>query len=160
LRIGFGYDIHPLVAGRPLILGGVRIPHEKGLAGHSDADALCHAVADAVLGAGALGDIGEHFPDTDPQWKGADSLVLLGRTGEMIRKAGFSVTQVDATVVLQSPKLGPYKTGMAQHIAQTLRIPDSAVSVKAKTNEGFGEIGRGEACAVFAVALLEEKREP
>jgi 2-C-methyl-D-erythritol 2,4-cyclodiphosphate synthase len=148
-----------MVSGRPLILGGVRIPHTRGLDGHSDADALCHAVADAVLGAASLGDIGEHFPDTDPQWKNADSLMLLSLVGDMVRKSGFTVAHIDATVVLQSPQLGPYKTSMARHIAQSLGMSSTAVSVKAKTNERFGEIGKGEACAVFAVTLLEEKPE-
>jgi 2-C-methyl-D-erythritol 2,4-cyclodiphosphate synthase len=157
LKVGLGYDIHPMVGGRPLILGGVRIAHAQGLDGHSDADALCHAVADAVLGAAALGDIGEHFPDSDPRWKNADSLMLLGRVGDMARNAGFTVAHVDATVVLQSPKLTPHKADMSRNIAQALGISPAAVSVKAKTNERFGEIGRGEACAVFAITLLEGK---
>jgi 2-C-methyl-D-erythritol 2,4-cyclodiphosphate synthase len=146
-----------MISGRPLILGGVRIAHPRGLDGHSDADALCHAVTDALLGAAALGDIGAHFPDTDPQWKNADSLMLLGRAVEMVRNAGFTVAHVDATVLLESPQLTPYKADMSRNIAQALGIPSTAVSVKAKTNERFGDIGKGNACAVFAVTLLEEK---
>jgi 2-C-methyl-D-erythritol 2,4-cyclodiphosphate synthase len=155
LRVGFGYDIHPFVEGRPLVLGGVRIPFERGLGGHSDADALCHAVADALFGAAALGDIGEHFPDTDPRFKGADSLGLLGEAAVLVRKAGFRICNVDATVVCEAPKLSPHKKAMAETLGRALGLDGAAVSVKAKTNEGFGPEGRGEAVAVFAVACLE-----
>jgi len=154
IRVGIGYDSHRLVEGRPLLLGGVAIPHSRGLAGHSDADALCHAVTDAILGAASLGDIGRHFPDTDAQWKDADSLVLLGRANEMVRAKGYEVRSVDAVVIAERPKLAPHIDPIRASLAGALSIDIDAVSVKGKTNEGMGEIGRGEAIAVHAVATL------
>ena len=152
--MGIGYDSHRLVEGRPLLLGGVAIPHTRGLSGHSDADALCHAVTDAILGAASLGDIGRHFPDTDAQWKDADSLVLLGRADEMVRAKGYEVRSVDAVVIAERPKLAPHIDPIRASLAGALSIDIDAVSVKGKTNEGMGEIGRGEAIAVHAVATL------
>ena len=153
-RIGTGYDLHRLVEGRPLILGGVTIPFDRGLAGHSDADAVCHAVTDAILGAAGAGDIGRHFPDTDPQWKGASSIDLLRRAAALVRGMGLSVGNVDATVILERPKLAPHVEAMRANLAAALDVPIGRVSAKAKTNEGVGELGRGEAIAVHAVALL------
>jgi 2-C-methyl-D-erythritol 2,4-cyclodiphosphate synthase len=138
------------------VLGGVTLPFPKGLAGHSDADALCHAVADALLGAAAMGDIGEHFPDTDPRWKDADSLALLATVREKLRDRGFRVVNVDATVAAEAPKLSPYKADMAARLAAALAVPPDAVSVKAKTNERFDAVGRGEAIAAWAAVLIEE----
>jgi len=155
IRVGIGYDSHRLVEGRPLLLGGVAIPHSRGLAGHSDADALCHAITDAILGAASLGDIGRHFPDTDPQWKDADSLVLLGRAIEMVRAKGYDVRSVDAVVIAERPKLSPHADQIRASLAGALSIDVDAVSVKGKTNEGMGEVGRGEAIVVHAVAILE-----
>ena len=154
MRIGHGYDVHRLVPDRPLILGGVRIPHTLGLLGHSDADVLLHAVADALLGAAALGDIGCLFPDTDPQYAGADSLVLLRQTADVVRDAGFSCCNVDATVLAQKPKLRPYIDAMRQNIADALRIDVSAVSVKATTEESLGFTGAEEGIAAHAVCLI------
>jgi 2-C-methyl-D-erythritol 4-phosphate cytidylyltransferase/2-C-methyl-D-erythritol 2,4-cyclodiphosphate synthase len=154
-RAGTGYDLHRLVAGRPLILGGVAIPFDRGLAGHSDGDAVCHAITDAILGAAAGGDIGRHFPDTDDRWRGASSLMLLGRASEVVRQRGFRVVNVDATVILERPKLAPHIEAICANIADALGIPADCVSVKGKTNEGVGEIGRGEALAVHAIALLQ-----
>lgn len=156
MRAGFGYDIHAFAEGRPLVLGGVRIPFAKGLLGHSDADALCHAVADALFGAAALGDIGEHFPDTDPRFKDSDSLSLLRDAADKVRGAGFRIVNVDATVVAEAPKLSPYKSAMAENLAAALGLMPGDVAVKAKTNETFGAAGRGEAVIVFAVAGIEE----
>jgi 2-C-methyl-D-erythritol 4-phosphate cytidylyltransferase/2-C-methyl-D-erythritol 2,4-cyclodiphosphate synthase len=155
LRIGLGYDSHRLVAGRRLILGGVEIPFEKGLMGHSDADAVAHAVTDAVLGAAALGDIGELFPDTDPRWHDADSLQLLAEAGARARTAGVRVVNVDVTVVAERPRLGPHRAAMSANIARALGVSADAVSIKAKTNEGLDATGRGEAIMVHAVALVE-----
>lgn len=154
MRIGHGYDVHRLVEGRKLILGGVEIPFEKGLLGHSDADVLLHAVMDALLGAAALGDIGQHFPDTDPAYSGADSLCLLARVGELLQKSGWKPTNIDATVLCQRPKLMPYLPAMREKIAQTLAMPVDAVSVKATTEEHLGFTGAGEGIAAHAVALL------
>jgi 2-C-methyl-D-erythritol 4-phosphate cytidylyltransferase/2-C-methyl-D-erythritol 2,4-cyclodiphosphate synthase len=154
LRIGTGYDLHRLVAERPLILAGVTIPFERGLLGHSDADIVCHAVIDAVLGAAAMGDIGRFFPDSAVEWKDADSLELLRRAMEAVRKAGYTVVNVDATVVAEQPKLLPYVDAMRANLASALAIDASAVSIKGKTNEHVGEIGRGEAMACHAIALL------
>jgi 2-C-methyl-D-erythritol 4-phosphate cytidylyltransferase/2-C-methyl-D-erythritol 2,4-cyclodiphosphate synthase len=154
VRIGLGYDSHRLVQGRPLVLGGVTVPHTSGLAGHSDADALCHAITDAVLGAAALGDIGRHFPDTDPRWRDADSLDLLRRAISLVRDAGFNVANVDAVVIADQPKLAPFVEEMRARLADALGLGARAVSVKGKTNEGMGETGRGEGIAVHAVALL------
>jgi 2-C-methyl-D-erythritol 4-phosphate cytidylyltransferase/2-C-methyl-D-erythritol 2,4-cyclodiphosphate synthase len=154
LRIGNGYDLHTLVVGRPLILGGVTIPFEKGLHGHSDADAVCHAVTDAILGAAAAGDIGRHFPDTDVAWKDANSIDLLRHAAGIVRNAGFDVVNVDVTVVAQRPKLAPHVDQMRGNLARALGCDVSQISVKGKTNEGVDSIGAGESIAVHAVALL------
>lgn len=156
-RIGFGYDVHRLVPGRPLILGGVRIPSDRGLAGHSDADVLLHAIADALLGAAALGDIGQHFPDTDPRWKDADSLELLRQVYHQVVAAGYEVASVDSTVVLERPRLRPYIDTMRANIARVLALPVEAVSVKATTSEGMGFVGTGEGAVAFAVCLLRPR---
>lgn len=156
-RVGTGYDLHRLEHGRPLVIGGVTLPHEKGLAGHSDADVLTHAITDAVLGAIARGDIGQHFPDTDPQWKGASSLPMLARAAAIARGAGFEVMNVDAVVIAERPKLAPHLDAIRASLAGALGIDVGRVSVKGKTNEGVGEIGRGLAMAVHAVALLAER---
>ena len=156
IRVGIGYDIHPLVNGRPLILGGISIPYHKGLDGHSDADVLCHAVADALLGAAALGDIGEHFPDTDPVYHGISSLMLLAAVYTKISKAGYSIVNVDSTVIAEAPKLIDYKKAMQNNIAQVLQIGQSHVSVKATTNEGFDSIGSKKAIAAFATVCLNK----
>ena len=153
-RVGLGYDLHRLVEGRPLILGGITIPFERGLAGHSDADAVCHAVTDAILGAAGAGDIGRHFPDTDPQWKGASSLDLLRRAVEIVRAQGLAIGNVDATVILERPKLLPHIDAMRAKLADVLGVTVDRVSIKGKTNEGVGELGRGEAIAVHAIALV------
>jgi 2-C-methyl-D-erythritol 2,4-cyclodiphosphate synthase len=152
--VGLGYDSHRFTGGRPLVLGGVRIEHTLGLAGHSDADALLHAIIDAILGAAGLGDIGEQFPDTDERYRDADSTKLLEQVIQWITKRGLSVTNVDATVITQAPKLAPYKMAMRQRIAFLLGLEIQAVSVKAKTNEGMGWIGSGEGLAVVAVVML------
>lgn len=154
LRIGNGYDLHRLVAGRPLVLGGVTIPFDKGLEGHSDADALCHAVTDAILGAAGAGDIGRHFPDTDPAWKDADSVNLLERAAAVVTQAGYRVVNVDAVVIAQRPKLAPHVEAMRARLAAAIGVGSDRVSVKGKTNEGVGSIGAGESIAVHAVALL------
>jgi 2-C-methyl-D-erythritol 2,4-cyclodiphosphate synthase len=151
---GIGYDTHRLVAGRPLILGGVDVPCERGLQGHSDADVLSHAIIDALLGAAGLGDIGQHFPDTDERWRDADSLALLASVAATLVAAGFEVVNVDATVVLESPKLGPLREQMRQRLAQALGIAPARVNVKATTGEGIGFIGRGEGAAALAVASV------
>jgi len=154
LRIGNGYDLHRLVPGRRLVLGGVTVPFDKGLAGHSDADAVCHAVTDAILGAAGAGDIGRHFPDSDPAWKDADSIALLTRAGEIVVGAGFTVLNVDVVVIAERPKLAPYADAMRARIAQAIGITPGQVSVKSKTNEGVGSIGAGDSIAVHAVALI------
>lgn len=153
-RIGNGYDLHRLVEGRPLILGGVTIPCERGLLGHSDADAVCHAVTDAVLGAAAAGDIGRHFSDRDERWRDASSLDLLERAVEMVRSLGYSIVNVDVIVIAERPKISGYIDAMREHVARALGVGISAVSIKGKTNEGVDAIGRGEAIATHAVALL------
>ena len=153
-RIGTGYDLHRLVTGRPLILAGVTIPFELGLDGHSDADIVCHAVTDAVLGAAAIGDIGRLFPDTDPQWQGADSIALLRGALAQVHAAGYRVSNVDVTVIAQKPKLLPYLLAMRQNLAAALQVEVAAISVKGKTNEGVDSMGRGESMAAHAVALL------
>ena len=158
MRIGHGYDVHKLVEGRRLILGGVDIPYEKGLLGHSDADVLVHAVMDALLGAAALGDIGKLFPDNDPAYAGADSLVLLERVGERIAQAGYRVGNIDATILAQRPKLAPHIPRMRENMATRLGINPDQVSVKATTEEGLGFTGAGEGMAAHAVCLLEELR--
>ena len=157
MRVGFGYDIHPLVPGRKLILGGLVIPFEKGLNGHSDADVLCHAISDAFLGAAAIGDIGEHFPDSDEAYKDASSLELLGRVGEMLREHAYQILNLDATIVAEKPKLSPYKDEMTGNIASVLLINQGQISIKATTNEGFGSVGSGEAIAAFAVSAVMKK---
>ncbi|MBC7917232.1 MAG: 2-C-methyl-D-erythritol 2,4-cyclodiphosphate synthase [Rhodoferax sp.] len=154
IRIGEGWDIHALVEGRKLILGGVEIPHDKGLLGHSDADALLHAITDALLGAAGLGDIGTHFPDTDPEFKGADSSVLLAEVARRVRDTGWDIGNVDSTVVAQAPKLAPYKPAMKERIAQVLGIPADCVNVKAKTAEKMGPVGEGKAMEARAIVLL------
>jgi 2-C-methyl-D-erythritol 4-phosphate cytidylyltransferase / 2-C-methyl-D-erythritol 2,4-cyclodiphosphate synthase len=156
-RIGSGYDLHRLVGGRPMILGGVTIPFERGLDGHSDADALCHAVTDAILGAASLGDIGQHFPDSDDRWRDASSIKMLRRAAALVSSRGYRIVNVDATIVAERPRLGPYRASMASGLATALGIEASCVSVKAKTNEGVDATGRGEAIAVHAVALLEQR---
>jgi 2-C-methyl-D-erythritol 4-phosphate cytidylyltransferase/2-C-methyl-D-erythritol 2,4-cyclodiphosphate synthase len=155
LRIGNGYDLHRLVAGRPLVLGGVTIPFDRGLKGHSDADAVCHAVTDAILGAAGAGDIGRHFPDTDPAWKDANSIDLLRAAAGVVRTAGYRVVNVDVTVIAQAPKLVPYIDAMRARVAQALACDPSRVSIKGKTNEGVDSMGAGESIAVHAVALLD-----
>ena len=155
IRIGNGYDLHRLVAGRPLILGGVTIPFDKGLDGHSDADAVCHAVTDAILGAASAGDIGRHFPDTDPAWKGANSIELLRRAVAMVNAAGYVVANVDVVVIAQRPKLSPHVDAMRVNVARALGIDARQVSVKGKTNEGVDSTGTGDAIAVHAVALIQ-----
>lgn len=154
LRIGFGYDIHAFAWRRKLVLGGVHIPSPFGLEGHSDADVLLHAVADAVLGAAALGDIGEHFPNTSPKWKGASSMKLLRQVRALVQDQGFDLVNVDATIILEYPKLLRYKARMSSNIAKALGIPRARVSVKATTNEKLGSLGRSEGCAAMAVALV------
>lgn len=154
VRVGTGYDLHRLVSGRRLVIGGVTIPFPRGLDGHSDADALCHAVIDAILGAAAAGDIGRHFPDTDGRWKGASSLDLLGQAAAIVRSRGFAIENIDAVVMAERPVLAPYVGEIVARLADTLGVPSERVSVKGKTNEGIGEVGRGEAIAVHAVALL------
>ena len=157
-RIGNGYDLHRLVAGRPLILGGVTIPFEKGLQGHSDADAVCHAVTDAILGAAGAGDIGRHFPDTDLAWEDADSIELLRRARDIVGGAGYAIVNVDVTVIAQRPKLSPYVAAMQRNLAGALGIGAGQISVKGKTNEGVDSIGAGESIAVHAVALVVSVR--
>jgi 2-C-methyl-D-erythritol 4-phosphate cytidylyltransferase/2-C-methyl-D-erythritol 2,4-cyclodiphosphate synthase len=154
-RIGSGYDLHRFAHGRRLVLGGVEIPFDRGLQGHSDADALCHAVIDAVLGAASLGDIGHHFPDDDERWHGASSIGMLEHAVSLVGRRGFRIVNVDATIVTERPKLGPHREAVIASLARALGTPVSAVSVKAKTNEGVDAIGRGEALAVHAVALLQ-----
>ena len=156
MRIGHGYDVHRLVPDRDLIVGGVKIPHTLGLLGHSDADVLLHAVSDALLGAAGLADIGKHFPDTDPQYKGADSLKLLQIVGEKIADAGYRVSNIDVTMIAQRPKLRPYIETMEQNIASALNIDVSRVNVKATTEERLGFTGNEEGMACHAVCLLEE----
>ena len=153
-RTGLGYDLHRLVDGRPLILGGITIPFEKGLAGHSDADAICHAITDAILGAAGAGDIGRHFPDTDPKWKGASSIDLLKQAVAIVRAQGLAVGNVDATVILERPKIAPHVDAMRARLAEALGVSVDRVSIKGKTNEGVGELGRGAAIAVHAIAMV------
>ncbi len=160
MRVGIGYDSHKFTAGRKLILGGVEIPHPQGLAGHSDADAVTHALIDALLGAAGMGDIGRMFADTDPRWKDADSLHLLNQAYLTIVEDGFQFVQADITVIAERPKLAPYVERMQEKLANALIAPASAVSVKAKTNEGMGFIGRGEGVAVIAVATLNQPDAP
>ena len=155
LRVGEGWDTHALVVGRPLVLGGVRIEHSHGLLGHSDADALLHAITDALLGAAALGDIGRHFPDTDPNFRGADSHALLAEAARRVRAAGWSIVNVDSTIVAQAPKMAPHIPAMCARIAEALGIEAGAVNVKAKTAEKMGPVGEGLAIEARAVCLLQ-----
>lgn len=155
MRIGQGYDVHRLAEGRKLILGGVEIPYEKGLSGHSDADVLVHGVMDALLGAAALGDIGEHFPDTDPAYAGISSIELLRRVGELLEREGYVVENIDATVIAQRPKLAPYRSEMAENIAKALKLSTDRVSIKATTEEGLGFTGAGEGISAQAIACLD-----
>lgn len=157
LRVGIGNDIHRLVEGRKLILGGVEIPFEKGLQGHSDADSLTHAICDALLGAAALGDIGTHFSDKDPQWKGADSLLLLRRVCEMLSENGWRIVNVDATILAERPKVMPHISAMKAKLAEAMSINGVCLNLKAKTNEGLDAIGRGEAIGAQAIALLSAR---
>lgn len=159
MRIGEGYDVHHLTDGRRLILGGVDIPYEKGLDGHSDADVLAHAIADALLGAAALGDIGKLFPDNDPKYLGADSLVLLSEVVKRVGERGYSIVNVDSTVISQAPKLAPYIDRMRANLAASMGIPVDLVSVKATTEEHLGFTGRGEGIAAKAVCLIEGKKQ-
>lgn len=156
-RVGIGYDSHRFVAGRPLVLGGITIPHPRGLRGHSDADAVAHALTDAILGAANAGNIGQLFPDDDPQWKDADSMELLRTAHELVRGRGHAVVQADITVITEAPKLAPHLPAMSATLAARLGLAAGAISVKAKTNEGMGFIGRGEGLAVIAVATLEAR---
>lgn len=160
IRVGIGYDLHRLETGRPLILGGVQVPYEKGLAGHSDADVLAHAITDALFGAAALGNIGQHFPDTDPRYKDADSMVLLRNAVGMINEHGFHIVNVDSNIVAQQPKLNPHIDAIRTSLATCLGLPLDAVSVKAKTNEHVGPEGRGEAISAQAVVLLGKRAVP
>jgi 2-C-methyl-D-erythritol 2,4-cyclodiphosphate synthase len=153
-RIGVGYDIHRLVEGRKLVLGGVEIPFEKGLLGHSDSDVLTHAICDALLGAAALGDIGTHFPDSDPRWAGASSLEFLARVVELVNEKGYRVANIDATVMAERPRLMPYVQMMREKLASVLQVDVDQVNIKAKTNEGLESVGRGAAMAAQAVVLL------
>jgi len=155
MRIGNGYDVHRLVVGRPLILGGVRIPSEFGLEGHSDGDALCHAIADALLGAAGLGDIGMWFPPEDPSYKNADSVELLKRVSDELNERRYSICNIDTVVICERPKLSPFFAQIRRRLAAALEIAETQISVKASTNEGLGFIGRGEAIAVEAVTLID-----
>jgi len=157
MRIGIGYDVHKLVEDRDLILGGVKIPYEKGLLGHSDADVLIHAVMDALLGAGALGDIGKHFPDTDKTFKGISSIELLKEVDVVLKNNGFKVGNIDATIIAQSPKLAPYITDMRKNMARALNLDLDRISIKATTTEKLGFAGRGEGIAAEAAALIHKK---
>lgn len=154
-RIGIGYDVHAFAANRPLILGGVAVPFERGLEGHSDADAAIHAIVDALLGAAALGDIGSHFPTSDPRWKDQPSAVFLDYTTDLLRQYGYSIVNIDATIVAERPKLAPYIPAMRTHLAEHLRISVEQVSVKATTTDGLGFAGRQEGIACYAVALID-----
>ena len=157
-RVGHGFDAHRLVAGRPFILGGIDIPFERGPLGHSDADVLAHALSDALLGAAALGDLGKHFPDTDDRWKGVDSMRLLATCADMVRERGYAIENVDATVVVERPKLAPHLERVRENVARAIRIETDAVSVTAKTSEGMGYTGDGTGIAAYAVAALTRSR--
>jgi 2-C-methyl-D-erythritol 2,4-cyclodiphosphate synthase len=158
MRVGFGYDVHPLVPGRPLTLGGIRIPYLFGLQGHSDADVLLHAICDALLGAVAEGDIGRHFPDTDPQYKDIKSILLLKKVGNKVKEKGFHPLNIDATIVAEKPRLSDFIPRMVKEIAGTMEMEIERVNVKATTSEGLGFTGRGEGISAYAVALVEEDR--
>lgn len=157
MRIGFGYDVHAFIKGRPLILGGVGIPHTHGLLGHSDADVLLHAICDALLGAVALGDLGRHFPDSDPAYRGISSIFLLEKTVTLIAEKGFAVVNIDSTLVLQKPRVAEYVPAMIEKISIAMQVPADCVSVKATTTEKLGFTGREEGVAAYAVALIREK---
>ena len=159
MRIGTGYDVHRLTEGRPLILGGVTVPYEKGLLGHSDADCLTHAIMDALLGAAAMGDIGKHFPDTDDKYKGISSLILLKEVGNLLTDNGFYINNIDATIIAQAPKMRPYIDEMRENIANTLQLDISQINVKATTEEGLGFTGSKEGIAAQAVCLISEANE-
>lgn len=159
LRVGQGYDVHPLVEGRKLVLGGLSIPYEKGLGGHSDADVLLHALGDALLGAAGLGDLGGHFPPEDPRWRDADSSGLLRRVVGELRDHGWDVISCDLTLIAEAPRLAPYREAIRERIAEILAIGVDAVGLKATTNEGLGALGRGEGMAALAVALIDGGRE-
>ena len=154
-RAGIGYDLHRLAAGRKLMIGGIEVPFEKGSVGHSDGDVLLHALCDALLGAAGLGDIGTHFPDTGPQWKGVSSLIFLDQTRKMLEGRKLKIQNIDAVVICEKPKLGPHFPAMRAEIARSLGVPVEQINLKAKTNEGTGEIGRGEAIAAQVIAMLE-----
>jgi len=156
-RIGNGYDVHRLIKGRKLILGGVDIPHGLGLDGHSDADVLCHALCDSLLGASGAGDLGKYFPDTDNKWKGVSSLVLLKKSGELVAERGFQISNIDTTIVAQQPKIGPHIESMTTNISETLKIDPTQINIKATTTERLGFTGREEGIAAYAVALLKTK---
>ena len=156
-RVGNGYDVHRLTQGRKLILGGVDIPHGLGLDGHSDADVLCHALCDSLLGASGAGDLGKYFPDTDNKWKGVSSLVLLEKSGELVAKRGFQISNIDTTIVAQQPKIAPHIESMTTNISETLKIDRSKINIKATTTERLGFAGREEGIAAYAVALLQTK---
>lgn len=155
MRVGIGYDVHKLTDGRKLILGGVEIPYEKGLLGHSDADVLVHAIMDALLGAAALGDIGSHFPDTDPAYKGISSILLLKHVGGLLEKHGYTVGNIDAVIIAQKPKMAPHISVMRQNIAEALSVLPECISIKATTEEGLGFTGRGEGIASQAICLIQ-----
>ena len=156
MRIGIGYDVHKLVAGRKLVLGGVVIPFEKGLLGHSDADVLVHAVCDALLGAAGLGDIGRHFPNTDHKYKDISSLILLAETNTMIRNKGFTIRNIDTIIFAEAPKINPFHKQMQENLAHTVEVDPGCINIKATTTESLGAIGKGEGIAAMSVALLEE----
>ena len=156
-RIGNGYDVHRLIKGRKLILGGVDIPHGLGLDGHSDADVLCHALCDSLLGASGAGDLGKYFPDTDNKWKGVSSLVLLEKSGELVAERGFQISNIDTTIVAQQPKIAPHIESMTTNISETLKIDPTQINIKATTTERLGFTGREEGIAAYAVALLKTK---
>ena len=156
-RIGNGYDVHRLIKGRKLILGGVDIPHGLGLDGHSDADVLCHALCDSLLGASGAGDLGKHFPDTEKKWKGISSLILLEKSGELVTERGFQISNIDTTIVAQQPKIGPHIESMTINISETLKIDPTQINIKATTTERLGFAGREEGIAAYAVTLLQTK---
>ena len=159
-RVGIGYDLHPMVEGRKLILGGVEIPFERGLAGHSDADIVLHAVTDALLGAAGLGDIGEHFPPSDPRWRDASSLVFLRHARELTERQGYRIVNVDAVIVLERPKILPYRDRMRQEVANALGIEAARIGIKSKTAEGMGPVGEGKAAEAHATALISRPMSP
>lgn len=160
MRVGIGYDVHRLVSGRPLVIGGITIPFNKGLLGHSDADVLTHAICDALLGAAALGDIGQHFPDSDEKYKDIDSMVLLERSMKMVRGAGYAFNNLDATIFAEAPKMAPYREAMREKIAGALATTPCSVNVKATTTEGLGYVGAGEGIAAMCIVMIEAGAGP